>query len=206
MRCLWSVWLWASCFAASPACLVTPCPRPVLPSCPPTPLVQAKEDALASLRNALAISEQEHMAVRQEAVAEVQHQLQLTQPASQPAEPSVGHSSQPPESSRGAAKRATPSSGSKAAGAAAAAAPPPRKRTRASEGGAAAPATAAAGAGGRGGGGAAAGPALPAPRAAAALGEIDPLVGHVVLRNWPNDGGWFKGVVSDFRPSDGAHW
>ncbi len=129
--------------------------------------------------------------MRQEAVAEVQHQLQLTQPASQPAEPSVGHSSQPPESSRGAAKRATPSSGSKAAAAAAAAAP--RKRTRASEAGA-------------GAGGAAAGPALPAPRAAAALGEVDALVGRVVLRHWPNDGGWFRGVVSDFRPSDGAHW
>lgn len=181
------------------------CGPPVSQSTLPATLPsQAKEEALASLRSALAISEQEHMAVRQEAVAEVQHQLQLTQPASQP-ELSVGHSSQPLESSRGGTKRAPPSSGSKAAAAAAAAAPSPRKRTRASDAGAAAPAAAAAGAGARGGG-AAAGPALPAPRAAAALGEIDPLVGRVVLRHWPNDGGWFRGVVSDFRPSDGAHW
>ncbi|KAI7839145.1 hypothetical protein COHA_007148 [Chlorella ohadii] len=58
----------------------------------------AKEDALASLRSALAISEQEHMAVRQEAVAEVQHQLQLTQPASQPAEPIIYDLGKPTES------------------------------------------------------------------------------------------------------------
>lgn len=36
--------------------------------------------------------------------------------------------------------------------------------------------------------------------------EVHPLVGRRVLRYWPQDGGWFEGLVSDYRPSTGEHW
>lgn len=172
------------------------------------PCLQAKEDALASLRSVLSISEQEHLSVRAAAMAEAQQKLQLhAGPGSQ--EVSVEHSSQPlgaaglPGSggatpvdaglpgaapaggssggAGGGAKRAAPSTASKAAAAA------PRKRNRTAAGGAAAaPSVGAAVPGGR----ARTGPAAPAPRAAAGQIDLDPLVGRVVLRNWPRDGGW----------------
>ncbi|KAL4422602.1 hypothetical protein ABPG75_008799 [Micractinium tetrahymenae] len=188
----------------------------------------AKEDALASLRSVLAISEQEHLSVRAAAMAEAQHHLQRHQgPGSQ--EMSVGHSSQPlgaaglPGSGGttpvdaglpgaapaggssggggGGAKRAAPSTASKAAAAA------PRKRNRTTAGAAAAAAAPAAGAAAAAapGGRARTGPAAPAPRAAAGQSDLDPLVGRVVLRNWPRDGGWFSGIVSDYRPETGEH-
>ncbi|PSC69990.1 EMSY-LIKE 3 [Micractinium conductrix] len=180
-----------------------------------------KEDALASLRSVLAISEHEHLTVRAAAMADAHHHVQL-HPAAGGAgsgEVSVGHSSQPaahqrlgvaglpgsggntpPDaplaatqpgsrnagSSGAAAKRPAPSTASKAGAAA------PRKRTRT------APQGATAGAGTARGG-----PAVRAPRATAA--NVDPLVGRVVLRNWPHDGGFFRGVVSDYRSATQEH-
>lgn len=177
------------------------------PLCPP----QAKEDALVSLRSVLHISEREHLSVRAAAVAEAQQKLQLHAGLGSQ-EMSVGHSSQPlgaaglPGSGGttpvdtglpgaapaggssggggGGAKRAAPSTASKAAAAA------PRKRNRTAAGAAAAPAPAAGAAGAAPGGRARTGPAVPAPRAAAGQADLDVLVGQVVLRNWPRDGGW----------------
>jgi hypothetical protein len=153
---------------------------------------------MASLRSAMAISEQEHVSMRAAAAAETEREAKeakLQAPRSQQGpEPSVGHSSQPlmggaPGGSRHAAatgaKRPSPSGGSKAAAA------PPRKR--AARGGEAAAVAAPS-------------PTGPAPRAAAGQVDLDPLVGRVVLRHWPNDGGWFRGIISDYRNATGDHW
>jgi hypothetical protein len=36
--------------------------------------------------------------------------------------------------------------------------------------------------------------------------QLDPLVGHKVQRFWPQHGGWFEGIVSDFNLSTNEHW
>lgn len=171
-------------------------PRPTRCRASALPL-QAKEDALASLRLGLVISDREHESVKAAAMAEAQHHLQLHPLPSHAGgggggggsqELSAAHSSGAAGSRGGGAappRRATPASGAKAAAA-------PRKRARVSDGGAGAAGggPAAARGGSRAGARAqAAGPTSPAPRAAPGV-VLDPLVGHVVMRHWPNDGGW----------------
>jgi len=36
--------------------------------------------------------------------------------------------------------------------------------------------------------------------------QLDPLVGYKVQRFWPQHGGWFEGIISDFNLSTNEHW
>ena len=63
--------------------------------------------------------------------------------------------------------------------------------------------------GARGGGGARArggGSGGAAAAVADALPGVDALVGHRVKRYWPEHGGWFDGVLTDYNAATREHW
>eukprot|EP00887_Chlorella_sp_A99_P000334 scaffold13.g334.t1 len=169
----------------------------------------AKDDALSTLRVVLAIPEDAHLRLRQEVREE------MAAGSAQPS-PSLGAGAAVPSADGSAAVRmASPfdtygagagagagskaAQGSKRAGGGAAPAADPRKRVKQEGGGA--PAGAAG----------ARRPAVwqraPTPPGGGAppAQDINPLIGRKVERNWPAQGGWFEGVISDYRTATGEH-
>lgn len=57
---------------------------------------------------------------------------------------------------------------------------------------------AGAGSGGQRGGSAGTPPGAPL--------QLDPLVGYKVQRFWPQNGGWFDGIISDYNLTTNEHW
>ena len=194
--------------------------------------VQAKEEALSTLRSVLAIGEDAHLRMRKEIQDEAAGSRNGPQPSPPVPGPSVGHSQPagPAEGLRGggSARLASPydsafdGSGAAAdAGGAGSRVAAGSKRNQAQQQGAGEAGAAArkrvkqegSAAGARRPASRQRAPTPPQPAQAQAagapvggVGEINPLIGRKVERNWPAQGGWFEGVISDYRAETGEHW
>lgn len=247
--------------AVSPACCRQALHSVHLRRCPTSSIYQAKEDALSALRAVLFISEDEHLRIRKEVRDEVAAApAHPSPPLSGPHTAPLGGGSSQPEAGASVRMSATPfESGVGTAGGSGAAAADSIAGRAASRRAAAAAADTTAqqqqqqqqqAADSRKRAKTDAGMSSASKRHAsrqrspvpipppAAPGEMDPLIGRKVERNWPGQvralsgwgqllwgssgsaslalrltaallvlqqGGWFIGVISDYRPETGEH-